>query len=63
MTCWRRLKEWHEAGVWDRLRKSMLDRLGQADEIDWESASLDSASVTAAGGKDWPGTLHCRRAP
>ncbi len=19
MTCWRRLKEWHEAGVWERL--------------------------------------------
>ena len=50
MTCWRRLKDWHEAGVWDRLRKTMLDRLGQADEIDWERASLDSASVTAPGG-------------
>ena len=21
MTCWRRLKEWHEAGVWERLHK------------------------------------------
>ena len=50
MTCWRRLKEWHEAGVWDRLRKTMLDRLGEADEIDWERASLDSASVPAPGG-------------
>ena len=51
MTCWRRLEEWHEAGVWDRLRKTpLLDRLGRADEIDWERASLDSASVTAPGG-------------
>jgi transposase len=55
MTCWRRLKEWHEAGVWNRLRKTLLDRLGKANEIDWERASLDSASVSAPGGpKDRP---------
>ena len=35
MTCWRRLKECHEAGVWGRLHRTMLDRLGKADEIDW----------------------------
>jgi hypothetical protein len=28
----------------------MLDRLGKADEIDWERVSLDSASVPAPGG-------------
>jgi hypothetical protein len=33
MTCWRP-EEWHEAGVRDRLRKMMLDRLGRADEIE-----------------------------
>jgi transposase len=50
MTCWRRLKGWHEAGVWKRLRRTLLDRLGEANEIDWERASLDSASVAAPGG-------------
>jgi transposase len=55
MTCWRRLEEWHEAGVWERLHRMLLDRLGQADEIDWARASLDSASVAAPGGpKDRP---------
>ena len=54
MTCWRRLEEWHEAGVWDRLRKTLLDRLGRADEIDWQRASLDSASVAAPGGAKRP---------
>src|SRR5919112_470070 len=28
MTCWRRLKEWHEAGVWERLHRVLLERLG-----------------------------------
>jgi transposase len=39
MTCWRRLKEWHEAGVWERLHRVLLDRLGEADQIEWERAS------------------------
>jgi transposase len=51
MTCWRRLKEWHQAGVWKRLHRALLDRLGKADRIDWSRASLDSASVAAPGGR------------
>lgn len=54
MTCWRRLKEWNEAGVWERLHQRLLDRLGEADQIDWERASLDSASVAAPGGAKRP---------
>jgi transposase len=50
MTCWRRLKEWHEAGVWERLPRLLLDRLGEAEHIDWERASLDSASIPAKRG-------------
>jgi transposase len=54
MTCWRRLKEWHEAGVWEELHRRLLDRLGEADEIDWERASVDSASVPAPRGAKEP---------
>jgi transposase len=50
MICWRRLKVWHEAGVWERLHQRILERLGEADQIDWERASLDSSSVPAPGG-------------
>ena len=54
MTCWRRLKEWHEAGVWERLHRVLLERLGEADQIDWERASLDSASIPAKRGVQRP---------
>jgi len=54
MTCWRRLKEWQEAGVWERLHRVLLDRLGKADQIDWERASLDSASIPAKRGAQKP---------
>jgi len=37
-TCWRRLRDWQEAGVWHRLHRTLLDRLGEADEIDWSRA-------------------------
>ena len=63
MTCWRRLKEWHEAGVWERLHKRrLLDRLGEADQIEWERASLDSASVAAPGGAKRPARIRRTRA-
>jgi len=50
VTCWRRLRDWQEAGVWDRLHQTLLDRLGEAGRIDWSRASLDSASVPAKRG-------------
>jgi transposase len=58
MTCWRRLKEWNEAGVWKELHHKILDRLGKADEIDWHRASLDSASVPAPGGAKRPARIR-----
>jgi transposase len=52
MICWRRLREWHEAGVWEWLHQTLLDHLGEADQIDWEQGSLDSASVAAPRGEN-----------
>jgi transposase len=54
MTCWRRLRDWHAAGVWERLHRALLDRLGEADRIDWDRACLDSASVPAKRGATRP---------
>ena len=49
-TCWRRLRDWQEAGVWQSLHRVFLDRLGETGKIDWSRASLDSASVPAKRG-------------
>jgi transposase len=57
-TCWRRLRDWQEAGVWGELHRVLLDRLGEADRIDWERASLDSASVSAKRGAKRPGPIR-----
>ncbi|CAO3378942.1 Mobile element protein [Azospirillum argentinense] len=54
MTCWRRLHEWHQAGVWERLHRVLLDRLGYANAINWERAAVDSAAVPAKRGARRP---------
>jgi transposase len=46
-TCWRRLVEWHAAGVWAALHRVLLERLRGADRLDWRRASLDSAAIRA----------------
>jgi transposase len=61
-TCWRRLRDWQEAGGWEELHRVLLDRLGEADRIDWERASLDSASVSAKKGAKRPGRIRRIRA-
>ena len=49
-TCWRRLHEWADAGVFDRLHRAVLDKLGEQGRLDWSRASLDSVSVRAKRG-------------
>jgi transposase len=48
MTCWRRLRDWQQAGVWARIHRALLERLQQADQLDWSRAMVDSTSVRAA---------------
>ena len=45
ITCWRRLRDWQQAGVWERLHQVLLDRLGDAGKLDWSRAAVDSASM------------------
>ena len=50
VTCWRRLDEWQEAGVWDRLHHLLLTRLRAAGEIEWSRAIADSSQIQAKKG-------------
>jgi transposase len=49
-TAHRRFATWTAAGLWPRLHRAMLDRLGAAGQIDWSSAIVDAASVRAKKG-------------
>ena len=50
MTAWRRLREWHEAGVWEQLHRLLLRELQAAGEIDWSRAVIDASYVQAKKG-------------
>ena len=50
MTCWRRLRDWKKAGVWDKIHQVLLSKLRQADRLDFSRAVVDSASVRAVFG-------------
>lgn len=50
MTCWRRLRDWQAAGVWEQLHHAMLIRLREHDQIDWERASIDGSTVPSPPG-------------
>lgn len=55
MTCWNHLKEWQEAGIWQRIHERLLSKLRQADKLDWSRAVVDSGSVRAVlGGQNRP---------
>ncbi|KUY79772.1 transposase [Burkholderia sp. RF4-BP95] len=49
VTCWRRLRDWQAAGVWDRLHELLLAKLRAADQIDFSRAAVDSSSIRAVG--------------
>ena len=51
MTCWRRLKDWQQAGVWQTLHETLLAKLEAAQLIDWGRASVDSIFIRAKGAR------------
>jgi transposase len=62
MTCWRRLRDWQRAGVWDLIHFALLDWLARNDQIDWSRAVVDSCSIRAVHGGDQTGPNPTDRA-
>ena len=44
MTCWRRLRDWQQAGVWNLIHFALLDWLARFNQIDWSRAVVDSVA-------------------
>jgi transposase len=50
MTCWRRLRDWNDAGVWTRLHENLLAELHAAGVLDWSRAVIDGSHLRAMKG-------------
>lgn len=55
ITCWRRLRYWQTAGVWEQLNQTLLHELRKLDRIDWSRATIESGTVRAVGGGEKTG--------
>src|SRR5881398_1171961 len=49
-TCYRRMVEWQQAGVWERVHALLLAELQAAGELEWSRAVADSSHVQAKKG-------------
>ena len=57
ITCWRRLRDWTEAGVWPVLHERLLAQLRALGELDLEVCAVDGSHVRALKG----GTMSAPR--
>ena len=58
MTCWRRLKEWQQAGVFQTLHERLLAQLRSDGRLDLSRAVCDSASLRALLGARKPAPVR-----
>ena len=50
--CHRRLREWQEQGVWERIFRAFLSTLDEEGKLDWNRAFMDATFIPAKGGRE-----------
>lgn len=54
MTCWRRLRDWHQAGVWKTLHEMMLAEMRASGQLELAAMIADASYVRAFLGAPTP---------
>ena len=49
-TCWRRLRDWEEQGVWLQIWRAFLSELNQRQQLKWSESFLDGSFAPAKKG-------------
>ena len=49
-TCWRRLAQWEEEGLWLQIWRTLIGALDEAGLIDWEECFADGSFASAKKG-------------
>jgi len=49
-TCWRRLRDWEGAGVWEKVWKYLLSELDEQQRLDWSGNFADGSFAPAKKG-------------
>lgn len=54
VTCWRRLRDWEQAGIWRRVHEKLVTALARAGKADVRFGIIDSQSMRAVLGGRTP---------
>ena len=49
-TCWRRLRDWEEQGVWLKIWRTFLSELNERQQLQWSESFLDGSFAPAKKG-------------
>ena len=49
-TCWRRLRDWEEQGLWLKIWRAFLAELNERQQLDWSESFLDGSFAPAKKG-------------
>lgn len=49
-TCWRRLRDWEEDGIWDAVWLAFIRTLDEQQTLDWEECFIDGSFAPAKKG-------------
>lgn len=49
-TCWRRLQQWEEQGVWLKIWRKFLSELDEQSQLEWEETFADGSFASAKKG-------------
>ncbi len=53
-TCWRRLRDWEQQGIWLTIWRTFLGELNERQELQWSEAFLDGSFAPAKkGALEW----------
>jgi transposase len=53
-TCWRRLRDWEERGIWLSIWRAFLSELNQRQQLNWSESFLDGSFAPAKkGASEW----------
>jgi transposase len=58
MSCWRRLREWQQTGLWPLLRQLLQAKLPEAHKIDWSRAEANDQDKRAVVDSGADSTTH-----
>ena len=50
MTCWRRLRDWEEQGVWLAIWRAFLGELNERQQLKWSESFMDGSFAPAKKG-------------